>query len=110
MLDRQTNRSGEVLHGVKAQAGERFMSFKHVLAASPEAITFAEHGLPDMVDLDYRVILTGEFATAQGLTAAGTYVDESTITRQGFSIVGGTGAEVAHLLIHGNVAEGSEAA
>lgn len=105
MEGRQTTRSGEVLNGVEAQAGEKFMSFRHVLAANPEVITFAEHGLPDMLDADYRVMLTGEFATAQGLTAAGTYVDESTITRRGFSIVGGTGAQVAHLLIHGNVDE-----
>jgi hypothetical protein len=105
MQGRQTTRSGEALNGVVAQAGEKFMSFKHTLATSPEAITFAEKGLPDMLDTAYRVMLTGEFATAQGLTTTGTYVDESTITKTGFSIVGGTGAEVAHVLIHGNVDE-----
>jgi len=105
MQGRETHREGEALKGVKAQAGEKFVSFKHTLAADPEAITFAEHDLPNMKDADYRVFLTGEFATAQGLTATGTYVDESTITPEGFSIVGGTGAEVAHILVHGNVDE-----
>ena len=99
---RQTTRAGEVLNGVEAQAGEKFLSFKHTLAADPEAITFAEHDLPDMLDADYRVFLQGEMAVGLGDAA---YVDESTITKAGFSIVGGTGAEVAHIQIHGNVDE-----
>lgn len=102
MQGRETTREGEALQGVKAQAGERFQSFKHILAASPEAITFAEHGLPDMQDANYRVLLQGEMAVSLG---DGVYVDETTIAATGFSIVGGTGAEVAHVFVHGLVQE-----
>ena len=105
MKARQTTRSGEVLNGIAAQAGQKFLSLKVTLTTDPLVLNFAGAGLPDMADTDYRVMLSGEFATAQGTTSTGTYVDEGTIATTGFSIVGGTGAEVAHLLIHGNVAE-----
>ena len=102
MTGRKTTRPGEALMGIKSQAGEKLVSFKHTLAADPEAVTFAEHGLPDMLDADYRVWLGGEMAASLG---DGVYVDESTIAKTGFSIVGGTGAEIAHVFVHGNVAE-----
>lgn len=97
MVARNTTKTDEVLHGVEAQVNERFFSFKKVLTASPLAITFAAEGLPDMKDPDYRVLVHDE-------TQVGS-VDESTIATTGFSILGGTGAEVAHIWIHGNVQE-----
>lgn len=90
---KQTHRDGEALSGVVAQAGQRFFSFKKVATASPLAITFAGEGLPNMADVDYRVLVHDE-----GL---GLSVDESTIATTGFSILGGTGAEVAHIFVHG---------
>lgn len=93
---RQTHRSGEALSGVEAQAGQRFFSFKKTATASPLAITFAGEGLPDMDDVNYRVMVHDE-----GL---GLSVDESTIATTGFSILGGTGAEVAHIWVHGTTA------
>jgi len=101
-MGRDTTRSGEVLSGVNAQAGQKFMSFKITLTASPKVITFAGQGLPNMADNAYRVVVGGEMAVTMGDNL---YVDESTITPEGFSIVGGTGAEIAHVWIHGNVAE-----
>ncbi|MBT8428382.1 MAG: hypothetical protein KJN79_00575 [Gammaproteobacteria bacterium] len=94
---RKTNRAGEALSGIKAQAGQRFFSFKKTLTADPLAVLFADEGLPDMDDVAYRVFIHGE-------TDVGN-VDESTIATTGFSILGGTGAEVAHILVHGAVAE-----
>ena len=73
MQARETHRSGEALKGVKAQAGEKFMSFKHTHAGAADAVLFATYGLPDMADVDYRI--------------------------------GGTGTEITHVLIHGNVNE-----
>lgn len=93
---RQTHRDGEALSGIKAQAGQRFFSFKKVATASPLAIVFADEGLPNMADAAYRV-----FVHDEGL---GVSVDESTIAATGFSILGGTGAEVAHILVHGETA------
>jgi hypothetical protein len=101
MTARNTTRDDEVLHGIKAQINERFFSFKVTLTGSPLAITFAGESLPDMKDADYRVQLSGELPSL-GDTC---YVDESTISTTGFSVVGGTGAEVAHLFVHGNVDE-----
>lgn len=97
MEARKTHREGEVLHGVKAQAGERFMSFKVTLTASPLAITFAGQGLPDMKDTAYRVAIHSEGNVGN--------LDESTLATTGFSILGGTGAEVAHVWVHGDVVE-----
>lgn len=97
MLARQTTRDGEVLQGVKAQAGEKFMSFRVTLTGTPLAITFAQLGLPNMQDTDYRVLIHEE--TKVGV------LDHSTLATTGFSILGGTGAEVAHVWVHGNVDE-----
>jgi hypothetical protein len=99
---RQTSKPGEVLSGVLAQAGEKFFSFKHTFAGAADAILFATYGMPDMADADYRIMLQGEFTESQGDAIC---VDESTITPRGFSFVGGTAAEIAHIWIHGNVDE-----
>lgn len=95
-MGRQTNREGEALSGIVAQAGQKFFSFKKTATASPLAITFAGEGLPDMANTSYRVFVHNE-----GLNLK---VDESTIATTGFSILGGTGAEVAHILVHGETA------
>lgn len=99
---RETSRDGESMKGIKSQAAERFFSLKVTLTASPLTVTFATRGLPNMQDALYRVFLQGETAVSVG---DGVYVDESATTKTSFVIVGGTGAEVAHVLIHGNVDE-----
>lgn len=101
MEPRITHREGEVLHGVKAQAGERFMSFKVTLGGSPHSVSFEALGLPNMKDTDYRVFPFGEHAALGPVTS----VDESTIATTGFDIINGAAAEVAHVLVHGNVDE-----
>jgi len=102
MAPRNTTKEDEVLHGVKAQANERFMSFKHVHAGAADAVLFASYGLPDMKDTDYRIFLQGESTESQGDAIS---IDESSIATTGFSFVGGTAAEISHILIHGNVQE-----
>jgi len=102
MQARETTRSGEVLKGVKAQAGEKFMSFKHTFVGAADAVTFEQYGLPNMKDVDYRIMLQGEFTESQGDAIS---IDESSIATTGFSFVGGTAAEIAHIWIHGNVDE-----
>ena len=102
MQGRETTRSGEVLKGVKAQAGEKFMSFKHTFAGAADAVLFDTYGLPNMKDADYRIFLQGEFTESQGDAIS---IDESTIATTGFSFVGGTASEIAHILVHGNVDE-----
>lgn len=97
MEARITHREGEVLHGIKAQDGQRFFSFKVTLTASPLAITFAGQSLPNMKDTAYRVAIHSEGNVGN--------LDESTIATTGFSILGGTGAEIAHVWVHGNVEE-----
>lgn len=102
MEARETHRSGEVLKGVKAQKGEKIMSFKHTFAGAADAVTFAQYGLPDMADTAYRVMLQGEFTESQGDAIC---IDESSIATTGFSFVGGTATEIAHIWVHGNVVE-----
>lgn len=102
MEGRQTTLDGEALMGIKAQAGEKIMSFKHTFAGAADAIVFASIGLPDMADVDYRVMLQGEFTESQGDAIC---IDESTVATTGFTFKGGTATEIAHVFIHGNVAE-----
>jgi hypothetical protein len=102
MEARETHREGEVLKGVKAQAGEKFMSFKHTHAGAADAVLFDTYGLPDMADADYRIFLQGESTESQGDAIS---IDESTIAKTGFSFVGGTASEISHILVHGNVQE-----
>lgn len=97
MEGRKTHRDSEALSGVKAQPGDRFMSFLVTAAANPQAVVFSDLGLPDMEDTTYVVLVHDE-----GL---GLSVDESTKATTGFSILGGTGAEVANVLVIGDVAE-----
>ncbi len=102
MTARETHRAGEALKGVLAQAGEKFMSFKHTHAGAADAVLFATYGLPDMKDVAYRIIPAGESTESAGDAIS---VDESSIATTGFSFVGGTATEITHVLIHGNVAE-----
>ena len=102
MQARETNRSGEVLKGVKAQAGQKFMSFKHTHAGAADAVLFATHGLPNMKNVSYRIFLQGESTESQGDAIS---IDESSIATTGFSFVGGTAAEVSHILVLGDADE-----
>jgi len=102
MQGRETHREGEALKGVLAQAGEKFMSFKHTHVGAADAVTFAQYGLPNMKDADYRVFIQAESTGSLGDALA---IDESTIAPEGFSFIGGTGSEITHVLVHGNVDE-----
>ncbi len=97
MEGRKTHRDAEALSGVKAQAGDRFMSMLVVAAADPQPVLFAGLGLPDMEDAEYRVMIHNETLVLA--------VDESTKSKTGFNIINGTGAEIANVWVHGNVAE-----
>jgi hypothetical protein len=63
---------------------------------SPDAVTFAGAGLPDMADTNYLVIPGGE-------TAARVTVDESTKLATGFSVLGGAASEVIHVVVIGRL-------
>jgi hypothetical protein len=76
---------------------EELQSAKVTLSGATHAFTFLGAGLENMKDRLYRVVLTGE-------TVAATRVDESTITEAGFDIIGGAAAEVAHIMVHGQIA------
>ena len=102
MTARQTTRAGEVLNGVKAQVGEKFQSFKHTHVGAGDVVTFGANGLPDMLDADYRVLLSGESTMSAGDAIS---VDESSINTAGFTFIGGTAAEITHVFVHGNVEE-----
>jgi hypothetical protein len=102
MEARVTTRVGEVLKGVKAQQGQKFMSFKHTFAGAADAVLFSTYGLPNMLNADYRIMLQGEFTESQGDAIN---IDESTIATTGFSFTGGTATEIAHIWIHGDVDE-----
>jgi hypothetical protein len=102
MSARETSRKGEVLKGVKAQADEKFMSFKHTHAGATDAVLFNTYGLPDMADVDYRIFLQSESTESQGDAIS---IDESSLALTGFSFIGGTATEISHILVHGNVNE-----
>lgn len=93
---RQTHRPNELV--TQAQVGgQALFSFKQTLSGvAPHTVAFAAHGLKDMADADYRVVPHGE-------TAGRVTVDESTITEQGFSLLGGADTEVVHIMVHGKV-------
>lgn len=63
--------------------------------AAPFSVVLADHGLNDMADSDYCVLLGGEDADVA--------VDESTITPQGFDILGGDAADVIHVVLVGRI-------
>ena len=102
MQQRETHREGEVLKGVKAQSGEKFMSFIHTHVGAADAVLFATYGLPDMKDTDYRILMTGESTQSAGNIIA---IDHSSKATTGFSFIGGTAAEFSNVLVHGNVDE-----
>lgn len=102
MTARETSREGEVLKGVKAQAGQKFFSFEHIFAGATDAVLFATYGMPNMKDTDYRIFLEGEFTESQGNVIS---IDYSSKAATGFSFIGGTAAEIAHIMVHGNVDE-----
>jgi hypothetical protein len=97
-MSRDTHRVGEQVAKLPVnQLGQEFQAAKLTLSGASEAVTFKGLGLEDMADDQYVVLLSGEFASTA-------YVDESTISETGFTIVDGANTEVAHLLIVGKVA------
>lgn len=65
--------------------------------AAPFSVVLEDHGLSNMEDTGYVVIVQGE-------TAGAPKVDQSTITKTGFDILGGADTEVLHVLIVGRLA------
>ena len=95
-MERLTHRANELVTAA-GQGAQAMMSFKKTLAGSPpHAVAFSDYDLPNMKDALYRILPHGE-------TSARLTVDESTITEQGFSLLGGADAEVAHIFIHGRI-------
>ena len=91
---RATHRATEAI--VAGTGGTGLMSYKLTSAGTPDAVVFANIGLPDMADSDYVVQIQGE-------TVLACHIDESTITPQGFSILHGAAAEIIHITIHGKI-------
>ena len=65
--------------------------------APPFSLVLADHGLADMADTEYAVLVNGE-------TVAATHVDQSTIATTGFDVLGGADTEVLHVVIVGRLA------
>lgn len=98
---RDTHRQGEeISKAPAAMVDQELQSAKVTLAGASVAVTFLAMGLEPMEDDQYRVSIAGEFV---GVTIA----DESTLTKDGFTIIGGAAAEVAHVFIHGKTASRS---
>jgi len=93
---RMTHRASEPITNA-GKGGEGIQSFKYTSDGTPDALLFADFGLPDMADALYRVFPAGE-------TVAAVKVDESTIATSGFTILGGGAGEVVHVLVHGRIA------
>ena len=102
MEARETSRSGEVLKGVKAQAGQKFMSFTHTHVGSADAVLFASYGLPNMKNTTYQIFMESESTGSIGDALS---IDYSSKAETGFSFVGGTASEVSHILVIGEVDE-----
>lgn len=77
--------------------GQSVQSFLVVSGGTPDAVVFADLGLPNMANDTYVVIVNGE-------TSGATSVDESSKAVTGFSILGGGGAEVLNVLVIGQLA------
>lgn len=78
--------------------GVGMQSFKVTQAgAAPLVVNFETLGLKKMANADYTVLTGGE-------TAALTTVDESTITTEGFNVLGGADTEVHHITVVGTLA------
>jgi len=73
--------------------GEGVTSFLVTSTGTPDAVVFAELGLPDMETASYVVI-----AQAEGSTCT---VDESTKATTGFSILGASAADVINVIVGG---------
>jgi len=95
-MNRLTHRASELVTNAGA-GGVSLMSFKVTSVGTPDHVAFKDYGLPDMADVNYRVLTDGE-------TVAPTHVDESTITAQGFDILHGAAAEIIHVWVHGKLA------
>lgn len=96
-MSRQTARDNElVVKQNKASAGKEFQSKKITATGTSFAFNFVSQGLDPMESTDYVVMLQGE-------TAAEAQVDESTITPDGFTIIGVANTEVVHVLVHGKL-------
>lgn len=97
MSNRQTHRPNELITHAQV-GGQSLFSFKATLSgAAPHAIAFKDYVQNDMADTDYRVTVGGEFASGA------CNVDESTITKTGFSLLGGADTEIAHVWVHGKI-------
>jgi len=98
-MTRDTHRAGEeIVKAPTEQVGKEFQSFKLTLVgAAPHVVSFRALGLQNMANVGYVVQVQGE-------TAARVTVDESTITTDGFNLLGGAAAEVVHVLVHGAIA------
>ena len=80
-----------------AAAGKRGVSVDGFLVTSggtPDAVLFSDHGLPEMANAEYVVMVNGE-------TAGQVNVDESTKATTGFSILGGVSGEVLNVTVIG---------
>lgn len=77
-----------ILASGKKQKG--INAFSITSSGASQAITFAAQDCPDMADTDYTVIADGE--TTNRVT-----VDEDTKTTAGFTLLGGTAAEIVHV-------------
>jgi hypothetical protein len=98
-MTRDTHRQGEeIAKAPAAMVDEELQSAKVTLAGASESVTFVGMGLADMADRQYRVSVSGEFVSDN------VHADESTLTEQGFDIINGAAAEVAHVFIHGKIA------
>jgi hypothetical protein len=67
------------------------------VGAAPFSVVLEDHGLARMGNDSYVVIPHGE-------TAGRVTIDQDTITRDGFDLLGGADTEVIHLLIVGRIA------
>mgnify|MGYP003404569185 CR=1 FL=1 len=79
-----------------SKPGVGIVPFKVTLSGALHVVSLSALGLQPMADTSYCVQVEGE--TVSRLT-----VDESTITVNGFSIIGGLAAEVAHVVLVGRI-------
>jgi len=84
--------------GLMGASDEGFtLQAKQITATgSPFAVDLEAQGLSRMADTSYVVVVQGE-------TVARVTVDQSTITVNGFSVLGAANGEVLHLLICGRI-------
>lgn len=80
--------------------GMGMASFQVTSAGSPDAVVFADLGLPDMQSTTYQVFVSAE----TGGTVRNVAADQSTLATTGFSILGGTSSDTLHVLVVGRFA------